>query len=88
MKATGIVREIDDTGRYVIPKEIRDLLGIKIRDKIEVFTGENDTIILKKYVAADTGKCSLCGSTDDLVKWNDKCICKKCFEGFAKNVNE
>lgn len=48
MKATGIVRRIDDLGRIVIPKELRRSLKIKEGDPLEVFT-ENDAICFKKY---------------------------------------
>ena len=48
MKATGIVRRIDELGRIVIPKEIRRVLRIREGDPIEVFTDE-DAIVLKKY---------------------------------------
>lgn len=48
MKATGIVRRIDDLGRVVIPKEIRRQMGIREGDPLEFFT-ENDSICLKKY---------------------------------------
>ena len=49
MKATGVVRRIDDLGRIVIPKEIRKLLRIKEGDPIEIFTGREGEVILKKY---------------------------------------
>lgn len=48
MKATGIVRRIDELGRIVIPKEIRRVLRIREGDPIEIFTDE-DAIVLKKY---------------------------------------
>lgn len=49
MKATGIVRRIDDLGRIVIPKEIRRTLRFRESDPIEIFTGGDGEIILKKY---------------------------------------
>ena len=49
MKATGVVRRIDDLGRIVIPKEIRKILRIKEGDPVEVFTDKEGEIILKKY---------------------------------------
>ena len=48
MKATGVVRRIDDLGRIVIPKEIRKTLRIKDGESVEIFL-ENDNIVLKKY---------------------------------------
>lgn len=49
MKATGIVRRIDDLGRVVVPKEIRRTLRIKESDPLEIFTDRDGKIILKKY---------------------------------------
>ena len=48
MKATGIVRRIDELGRVVIPKEIRRTLRIKEGDPLEIFT-DRDELMLKKY---------------------------------------
>lgn len=49
MKATGIVRRIDELGRVVIPKEIRKTLRIREGDPLEIFTDRDGQIILKKY---------------------------------------
>ena len=49
MKATGIVRRIDDLGRIVIPKEIRRTLRIKEGDPLEIFTDRQGEVIFKKY---------------------------------------
>ena len=49
MKATGIVRRIDELGRVVIPKEIRRTLRIRESDPLEIFTDKDGGIILKKY---------------------------------------
>ena len=49
MKATGIVRRIDDLGRIVIPKEIRRTLHIRESDPLEIFTDREGQVILKKY---------------------------------------
>jgi len=49
LKATGIVRRIDDLGRIVIPKEIRRTLRIREGDPLEIFTDREGEIILKKY---------------------------------------
>ncbi|WP_336769731.1 AbrB/MazE/SpoVT family DNA-binding domain-containing protein [Bacillus bombysepticus] len=59
MKATGITRQIDRLGRFVIPKELCKTLDIEAKDSIEMFT-EGDCVILTKYepkpVCAVTGK--------------------------------
>lgn len=49
MRATGIVRRIDDLGRVVIPKEIRRTMRIRESDPLEIFTDKEGEIILKKY---------------------------------------
>lgn len=49
MKATGIVRRIDDLGRIVVPREIRRTLHIREGEPMEIFTGRDGEIILKKY---------------------------------------
>jgi AbrB family transcriptional regulator (stage V sporulation protein T) len=51
MKATGIVRRVDELGRIVIPKEIRRTLHIKNGDPLEIYTTESGGVILKKYSA-------------------------------------
>lgn len=49
MKATGIVRRIDDLGRVVIPKEIRRTLHIREGDPLEIFTERDGSVVFKKY---------------------------------------
>ena len=49
MKATGVIRRIDELGRIVIPKEIRKTLRIKEGENLEIYIDESENIILKKY---------------------------------------
>ena len=49
MKATGIVRRIDDLGRVVIPKEIRRTMRIREGDPLEIYTTRDGEVIFKKY---------------------------------------
>lgn len=49
MKATGIVRRIDDLGRIVVPKEIRRTMRLREGDPMEIFTAQGGVIMLKKY---------------------------------------
>ena len=80
-KCTGMVRRIDDLGRIVLPIELRAVLGIKVKDPLEIFVGEEDgTIILVPYRPG----CVLCGSMDDLVEMRGKKVCRGCV-GEAKN---
>lgn len=76
MKATGIIRRIDDLGRVVIPKEVRKKLGFKIGDPFEIFVGDDGEIILKKYYSDDV--CLICGATEDVREVKGKYICVGC----------
>ena len=64
MKATGIVRRIDDLGRVVIPKEIRRAMGIREGDPLEIYTTENGVVFqrykpeLVRDIKAMRDKCS------------------------------
>lgn len=51
IKATGVVRRIDDLGRIVLPKELRRTMRIKEGDSLEIFIDDQDKIVLKKYSA-------------------------------------
>ena len=53
MKATGVIRKVDDLGRVCLPVEIRRSLGIDICDPLEIFV-EKDSIVLKRYNAVDS----------------------------------
>lgn len=82
MKATGIVRRIDDLGRVVVPKEIRRTLRIREGDPLEIFTNREGGIILKKYspigelgelaaeyvdAVAQVAKCTVCVADRDMI---------------------
>lgn len=73
MKSTGIVRNVDELGRIVIPKEMRTKMNISNSDPIEIYV-EDDKIILKKFENA----CSFCGGGLDLATFKGKKICAAC----------
>ena len=73
MKATGIVRKLDQLGRIVIPKELRTTLDLNETDPIEIFVEGND-IILRKYQPA----CIFCNDATDIIQFGGKNICKNC----------
>jgi transcriptional pleiotropic regulator of transition state genes len=73
MKSTGIIRRVDELGRIVIPIELRRVLDIEERDEMEIYM-DNDKIVLKKYES----NCVFCSSTQGLVSYHDKFICKDC----------
>ncbi len=74
MKATGIVRKIDELGRIVLPIETRNVMNIKTKDALEIYV-DDDKIILRKYEPA----CMFCGSADETVNFNGRLICRECF---------
>ena len=78
MKETGIVRQVDDLGRIVLPIELRRNLNIDIKDPLEIYV-QGDTIILKKYQPG----CVFCGNTD-VIQYKEKYVCKNCI----KEMNE
>ena len=73
MKATGIVRNIDELGRIVVPKEMRTKMNIACGDAIEIYV-EDDKIVLTKF----TPNCTFCGSTDIAAEMNGSKICREC----------
>ena len=73
IKSTGIIRKVDELGRIVIPMELRNKLGIQEKDPLEIFV-DGSSIILKKY----NPNCIFCGSSKDLLHFNDNLVCKKC----------
>jgi transcriptional pleiotropic regulator of transition state genes len=81
MKSTGIVRRLDELGRVVIPKEIRNKLDIEEKDPIEVYIDGN-SIILKKFESG----CVFCNNSKDLTSFKDKLVCKKCLQKIS-NLN-
>ena len=81
MKSTGIVRKVDDLGRIVLPVEIRNVLDIKTKDAIEIFT-DNDRIILQKYAPA----CVFCNDTDDVIYFSGKRVCASCIKQLKEQI--
>lgn len=79
MKATGIVRKVDELGRIVLPIELRRTLNIEIKDPVEIFV-DGEFILLKKYEPA----CVFCGNAKDVETFNGKNVCKKCLEKIKK----
>ena len=75
MKATGIVRKVDELGRVVIPIELRRTLSIAERDALEIYTDE-DRIVHRKYEPACA--CVFCGRADHVIPFKGRNVCKKC----------
>lgn len=81
MKATGIVRRVDDLGRIVIPKELRSKLGISDGTPLEIFTTDGG-IEFRPYHPG----CICCEEIHGLVEYNGVCLCKSCLDKFKKAV--
>ena len=79
MKATGIVRKVDELGRIVLPSELRKTMHVAVGDAFELFTDENNSIILKKY----TPGCIFSGAMDDLIEYEGRRISKKAIKEMA-----
>ncbi len=83
MKATGIVRHVDELGRVVIPIEIRRNMSIEVRDSLEIFVRDGE-IILKKYEPA----CIFCGNPGNITQFEGKNVCKNCMEKISEKLAE
>lgn len=72
MKSTGIIRRLDELGRVVLPKELRNVLRIKSGDSLEIFVDDED-IILKKYSQVESveeAACRYADSFNSVIKHN------------------
>jgi transcriptional pleiotropic regulator of transition state genes len=75
VKATGIVRKVDELGRIVLPIEMRRTLDIAERDALEIYV-EGSSVILKKYKPS----CIFCDSTKEVTEFKGKNICPRCLK--------
>ena len=74
MKATGILRKVDELGRIVIPKELRRQFDIEDnKDSFEIYVDGNK-IILKKYQPS----CIFCGNLEDMTIFKQQNVCSHC----------
>ena len=73
MRSAGAKRTIDELGRVVIPKDIRNGLGIAPRDRLNVYA-EDSRIIIEK----EEDSCALCSGREDLTEFDGKYICESC----------
>ena len=80
MRATGIVRNIDELGRVVIPKELRNKMDMHEGSAVEFFT-EDGKICLRRFYRG----CHFCGGNVDVIEFKDKLVCDACLQEL-KNV--
>lgn len=78
MKATGIVRKVDELGRIVIPMELRRTLGIGEKDALEIYS-DGEKIVLKKYAPG----CVFTGNESDLIVFKGKLVSKSAIQEMA-----
>ena len=81
MKSTGIVRNVDELGRIVLPIELRRTLGIEEKDRIEIFV-DGESIILRKYQPA----CIFCDNAKDIINYKGKNICPDCIRAMNEKL--
>jgi len=75
MISTGIVRKVDELGRFVLPIEMRRTLDIAEKDELEIYV-EGSSVILKKYMPS----CIFCDGTKDITNYKGKNVCPKCIK--------
>ncbi len=73
MKATGIVRRVDELGRIVLPIELRRTLEIEEKDALEIFV-DGTSIVLRKYLPS----CVFCGGAKNVISFKGKNVCPAC----------
>ena len=81
MKATGIVRNVDELGRIVLPIELRRILDIAERDTLEIYV-DGPSIILTKYQRT----CIFCGDSKNSITYKGKTICEVCQKELTENL--
>ena len=79
MQTTGIVRNLDELGRIVLPIELRHTLSIETNDPLKFFLDE-DRILIKKYHI----RCIFCGADENLARFKDKAICEACAKSLVE----
>ena len=79
LKATGIVRPVDELGRVVLPIALRRERGIAPNDELEIYV-EGENIILQKYKP----RCVFCGENEELVEFKGKLVCRGCCVGVRR----
>ena len=79
MKATGIVRKVDELGRVVIPKGIRTKTGMTEGTPVEFYVDDGKIILTKSQ-----SSCVFCATEENLVDFKERSICEKCLAELKK----
>lgn len=83
LKATGIVRKVDELGRIVLPIELRRTLDIAEKDSLEIYM-DGPSIVLRKYQPA----CIFCDDAKDVIMFHGKNICPKCIKALQESLTQ
>ena len=83
MKSTGIVRQVDNLGRVVLPVELRRHFDINEKDSLEIYVDE-EYIILKKYAPS----CIFCNNASGTTYFKGKIVCSECIKELEKQFND
>lgn len=75
-------KKISKSGSITIPSHIRREYGIESGEKVKIDTNKDGDLILKRVI----GSCVLCGENENLIKVNDKYICKACIEKINEQI--
>jgi len=79
MKSIGIIRQIDNLGRIVLPAELRRKLDIEQGDSLEIYM-EGTDIVLRKYCPS----CIFCANINEVKEYKGKLVCKECLDAINK----
>ena len=79
MERHCIVRKIDQLGRIVLPKELRNLLCLEPFDSVRIYIKDRKIII-----ESNDPLCYFCSSSDDLIEYENRYICRSCLDKLAK----
>lgn len=74
-----IIRKIDQLGRIVLPKELRNLLDLHPEDSVRIYEKDNKIIL-----ESNDPFCYFCSGTEDLIQYQNRYICRDCLEKIAK----
>ena len=73
--SVGIIRKLDELGRIVIPKEIRNKFDIAFKDAVEILVDNDVIMIMKKELT-----CVFCNNNNQLKEFNEKLVCSRCLK--------
>lgn len=73
--SVGIIRKLDELGRIVIPKEIRNKFDITFKDAVEILVYDDVIMIMKKELT-----CIFCNNNNQLKEFNEKLVCSRCLK--------